>query len=191
MFWHNFVIPTLTKTKIFSGQQTKPQIPNSCLRDEANPICPTHPAHQDNIPALPAAARRGCWRTCASTWGQSCSSWKTQHSGNRRSREACAKQREGHCTQHSLHRAELHTTSHPTGQPPPSNVAQQVILLGLVILCTAKIHTEGWQKVAVGVWQCHVPARLRDTLSGCWDVGFLNWGFTALRAVHFTVKVLF
>lgn len=49
--------------------------------------------HITEIPSvLPEAARRGCWRTCAGTWGQSCSSWKTQHSENMRSQEACLNQ---------------------------------------------------------------------------------------------------
>lgn len=89
------LLTTLKKTKIYSGSfnnKRNPKYHIPALETEKMKSVP--PAqHIREIPSvLPAAARRGCWRTCAGTWGQSCSSWKTQHSENMRSREACLNQ---------------------------------------------------------------------------------------------------
>lgn len=90
------LLTTLTETKIYSGSfnnkwNQKCQIPSSEM-EKTKSVPPTqHIGTSASL--LPAAARRGCWRTCAGTWGQSCSSWKTQHSENTRSREACLNQR--------------------------------------------------------------------------------------------------
>ena len=96
------LLTTLMKTNIYSGSlnnKTNLKYQIHALKYQIHAletqkmisVPPTQ--HTREIPSLlPAAARRGCWRTCAGTWGQSCSSWKTQRSENTRSREACLNQ---------------------------------------------------------------------------------------------------
>lgn len=99
-------------------QQTKPQIPNSSLGEKVNPICP-HTQHiritslpylqlqegdvEELVQVLEAKAVLHGRLSIAEIGG---------------ARRPVASERGEHCDQHTLHRTELHTRSHPTNQPP-------------------------------------------------------------------------